>query len=119
MKQGDLFDITENRHGGNAFSVRANLDTAPRKENQRDRIYKAFVAAGPQGNIAERVYQSLGITPQTGSARCSELKRDGRLLRTKREADTATGSAAQVLVADVFRAENPDIIEYAHLRGKN
>jgi len=108
----ELDDITKNFHKGNEFSVRANQDAAPKKKALRAQIYQAFVAAGPQGNTAEAVYQTLGIRAQTGSARCSELKRDGQLLRTSREGKTASGSWAQVLVADIYAAANPDVVPY-------
>jgi hypothetical protein len=114
----DEDDITKNFHGGNPFSVRANRDTHPRKQAAKDRIHDGFIATGPAGKIAEAIYRPLGICDNTGTARCSELKRDGRLLGTSREALSSTGSAAQVLVADCYRAQNPDIVPYVSRRKK-
>lgn len=94
-------DITANRHGGNQFSAEANPDESAKSRDMR-LIYDAFVQVGAGGAIAEDVYLNLGLLPQTGSARCSDLKRLGKLVGTGRRGRTGTGSPAEILVADIY-----------------
>src|SRR5262245_66132246 len=96
--EADYNDICANRHKGNERSQDANRDTAPRKLRARERLLQAWEAYGAEGTIAEVVGDVLGMRHQTCSARCSELKRDGLLVRTGRTARTSSGSLADVLV---------------------
>ncbi len=100
-------DITQKRHRGNGFSNAANpVDSAKSKDMAA--IYQAFVERGPAGDISENVYLALGYPPQTGSARCSDLKRQGKLVPLKDKygkamrGETRTRNAAAILVADIF-----------------
>ncbi len=100
-------DVTRKRHRGNRFSDAANpLDSAKSKDMAA--IHGEFVKRGPSGAISEDVYLALGYPPQTGSARCSDLKRQGKLVPLKdkygkaMKGKTKTGSAAAILVADIF-----------------
>src|SRR5216683_5740177 len=72
-------DITAGKHRGNGHSAAANPPDSAKAHDMR-KIYEAFCAAGSGGSIAEDIYLPLGFLPQTGSARCSDLKRQGKLV---------------------------------------
>ena len=94
-------DICRNRHGDNPESAAAN----PRqgiKARDRKLIYDAYCKLGSTGSIRETVILALGLREQSGYPRCSELTRDGFLRKTKRKGYTKSGSAAAVLVADIY-----------------
>ena len=73
-------DITQNKHGGNPQSQKANVRAARKKPRHRDLIANWFRENGPA--IAEQV---LAVFPQwrysTVTARISELRRDGILIQ--------------------------------------
>ena len=101
------YDITESHHGGNAFSTASNPE---REKKARDMqcLYDEYVRRGPAGAIREDVYLSLGYTVQTGSARCSDLARNSRIVavlddRGKRKyGRTRTDSPAGIECADIY-----------------
>jgi len=70
-------------------------------------IYGEFVKRERPGPSA-KMYLALGYPPQTGSARCSDLKRSGKLVPLKdkygktMKGETRTVNAAAILVADIF-----------------
>lgn len=101
----DDTDICAGNHHGNARSREAHTRIRRHKSNLRERIYNEALERGEHGDIAENLYRPLGICDNTGTARCSELKRDGLLVVSGRVALTASGSNADVLVADIFIQE--------------
>lgn len=98
MSQRKLFDICEAKHGGNAASTEAHRDNAENAEAQRRRILALVQAAGVDGMTCDELEQALGLAHQSCSARCSELKKAGRV-RERGYRPTRTGSRAGVLVA--------------------
>jgi hypothetical protein len=76
-------DITENKHGGNPFSRAANPDRSAKQRDMRA-LYEHFVRAGEAGCTCEAAYLAVGLIPQTGSGRCSDLKRAGNGLLRRR-----------------------------------
>jgi hypothetical protein len=116
MTQGSLFDVQapakredvcRNNHGGNPESEAANRRTD--KDNDRALILEALGAAGLRGETCDALEVALGMTHQTASARCSDLLRDGMIVRKLvpgpkkyEKRPTRTGSPAAVLVLARF-----------------
>lgn len=96
MKQSTLFDICEGNHGGNVNSKQARQRTNAAAD--RRRILAAIQAAGHEGKTCDELEAQLGLSHQSCSARCSELKRSGAV-RERGYRLTRTGSKAGVLVA--------------------
>lgn len=96
MKQATLFDICANNHGGNENSGEARQRTNAAAD--RRRILAAIQAAGHDGKTCDELEAQLGLSHQSCSARCSELKRSGAV-RERGYRLTRTGSKAGVLVA--------------------
>jgi hypothetical protein len=96
-------DICRNYHGGNPESEEANLRANNNKSRDRRRIY-LYLEANPDGASCDRIEVELGMPHQTASARCSELLRDGLVVRKPRigggyeRTKTRTGSSAAILV---------------------
>lgn len=103
-------DVCANNHKGDSCSVAANPRPS-RKQAMCDAIYEEAVRVGPKGAIAEDLHRPLGLSHQTGSARCSDLKASGLLLRTTRRSVTVTDSPATVLVAKIYATENAGELE--------
>lgn len=95
MSRNPYADICANRHGGNAESIDANVDTARKKDRDRAAILKQYRNHGPQ--TCAEIEAALDMPHQTCSARISELKADGLLEPTKDRRETPTGSLARVL----------------------
>ncbi len=100
-------DITRNYHGGDAESTAANLLT--NKDRDRRRILEHLEKCGPNGDTCDHIEQALGISHQTCSARCSELKRDGMVIRKPvldgigyAKATTRSGALAALLIIPRF-----------------
>ncbi len=100
-------DITRNFHGGDPESAAANLLT--NKDRDRRRILEHLEKCGPNGDTCDHIEQALGISHQTCSARCSELKRDGMVIRKPfldrigyAKAPTRSGSLAALLILPRF-----------------
>jgi hypothetical protein len=97
-------DICRNHHGGNTESEAANEQTA--KSADRQRIVQALLNVSWRGMTCDELEVFLGMTHQTCSARCSELKRDGTITYKNYTLDsnryqkrpTRTGSQAGVLI---------------------
>ena len=94
-----LDDICRGRHGGQQTSEEANSDVAPSKERLRNVILALVKDAGQDGLTCWEVEQTTGMSHQTASARCSELRRDGLVRRSGARRPTGTGSMAYVLIA--------------------
>jgi predicted transcriptional regulator len=89
-------DITRNYHCGNPESEAANLRTM--KARDRARIIAHVILCGAGGATCSEIELATGLSHQTASARCSELKRDGVLVASGERRPTQTGSMAAVLV---------------------
>lgn len=105
----DLDDICRNNHGGNARSEDANAATHGRKEKDRARIYAFVQGRGRYGAIRDDVVVALDMLPQTVYPRCSELVRDGDLVKTGERRLTSRGKCqADVLITrTVWAAQKP------------
>lgn len=95
MKQLSLFDICENNHGGNAESVAAFKSL--NGNELRSKVMDHIASCGKAGATCDEIELALGITHQSASARCTELKANGDVhsLTTRR---TRSGRSAAVLV---------------------
>lgn len=98
MKQLNIFDICANRHGSNANSTEAlkDLDTA----TIRAAIKRYIESQGGEGATCEEIEEALGLSHQTASARCSELKKWGDV-REYGTRKTKSGRSAGVLFIPV------------------
>lgn len=94
-------DITANFHGGNAQSVAAgeSVRRQASRRNARIEIVRFARDRGPAGVTADEVLAALALTHQSGSARFSELRRDGMLIPTGMTRKTRSGEDAEVHVA--------------------
>jgi len=97
MTQAKLFDICRANHGGNEASEAAHEDNIPNAEAQRRTILALIQAAGAQGLTCDEIEVSTGLPHQSASARCSELKKAGKV-RERGWRQTRRGSKAGVLV---------------------
>lgn len=90
-------DICARRHMGSAESIAANVAVHENKSELRRRVlaYVRFVGA----STCEEVSGALDIPYQTVSARCSELKAEGFLVKTGDRRQTTSGCSAAVLRA--------------------
>jgi len=105
-----IHDICANNHKGDSCSVAANPSRSA-KEATCEALYQEAVRRGPKGAIAEELYFALDLPHHTGSARCSDLKAEGRLLRTKRRGQTLAGCSATILIADIFESRERRMME--------
>jgi hypothetical protein len=105
-------DITASHHHGNQFSKASN-PTRKKKSGDMEKIYQEYIRRGPSGAIREDVYLSLGFSSQTGSARCSDLAKDGRILPVyaangkRLRGRTLTNSPAGIECADIYAKARP------------
>lgn len=97
-KQGNLFDICRNNHGGEPNSIAAHDSIREAKSQLQKAVLACIKSAGMIGVSCEQIEQMLGLSHQTASARVSELKRKG-LIRVQGHRKTKSGSNAGVLVA--------------------
>lgn len=99
-------DICRNYHGGNPESEAANEETL--KSRDRKRIHDVLLSAGLQGRTCDELEIVTGLSHQTCSARCSELLRDGIIVRKPdpvlkyMRRPTRTGCQAAVLILKSF-----------------
>jgi len=95
-------DITGNRHGGNPESNAAWRRARSHSQDDCVRILQYILSTPTKTATADEVEAALGMLAQTVSARCSEMKTDGRLEVVyvdgkKRTRLTRSGSPAAVL----------------------
>lgn len=95
IKQLTLDDICYNRHKGNPNSVKANQIAKKYKLGARQRIIECLEN---HEMTCEELEAFTGLSHQTCSARCSDLKRDGRIIETGKRL-TRSGSPASVYKA--------------------
>lgn len=98
MKQMGLFDICENRHGGNGNSTEAFRSLGNSASEIRSMVFKFIESMGSIGATCDEIEVRLELSHQTASARCSELKRLGQIVEKGRR-PTRSGRSAAVLVA--------------------
>jgi predicted Rossmann fold nucleotide-binding protein DprA/Smf involved in DNA uptake len=72
-------DITANKHGGNPESEAAHKKRKPTAKAQRERVYRAILAAGLDGMTVHELAEKWNVAPNQISGRFSELKADGRI----------------------------------------
>lgn len=94
-------DITANFHGGNAQSQAAydSVGATKRRRTARLEILRLAEESGRTGITADETINLLGMTHQSGSARFSELRRDGLLIPIGELRKTRSGEYAEVHVA--------------------
>jgi predicted Rossmann fold nucleotide-binding protein DprA/Smf involved in DNA uptake len=92
-----MSDVCANKHGGNEESNAANKKVDPFKAAMRELIYQAVVKRGP--STADEIVTYLGMPYQTVSGRFSDLKIEGRLVRTGERRMTRRNCTAAVFAA--------------------
>jgi hypothetical protein len=97
-------DITKNKHKGNEFSAKAHKKSAARRAGAYVRIYQYYVQIGAKGCTCDEAGEALGLNGRTSSARCSELKRDGKLHGTGKAGRSESGDphGGEILIADIY-----------------
>jgi hypothetical protein len=91
-------DITRNFHGGNRESTDAHRSIVATKENLRRRVIAYVAGRGPDGATSDEVEAALGLPHQTVSARITEAKAGGELVKSGDRRPTRSGRNAAVLV---------------------
>jgi biotin operon repressor len=86
-----MFDICANRHKGNPESAAANRRIAPHKSTQRERVLTIIRDNTPIS--CEQIHVRFGIRYTAVSARISELKKSGDVIKVG-TTKTETGSTA-------------------------
>lgn len=76
----DHLDVCENRHRGSPESIAAHDRVVSTKREIHERILKAVKQRGSL--TSHEIVRATGIPLQTVSARCSELKMVGKLIKT-------------------------------------
>jgi AraC-like DNA-binding protein len=93
------FDITANRHGGNAESRAANARAHGSKQVVRDQIMAFAMRQSWQGITADEVAEAFNCSPNHVAPRISELRASGLLLPSDQRRKTRAGCTARVLIA--------------------
>lgn len=97
-RQGNLFDICANRHGGNENSVAANKAISPLKSESRRKVLDFIASRGQSGATSEEISIGLNLPINKISGRCSELKKFNLVIISGKRL-TKSGLYADVLVA--------------------
>jgi hypothetical protein len=100
-----LFDVDErppppSRNVPTSRAAAASVADA--RELIETRVLGHLAAAGDRGATAEETAIALGLRMQTASARFSELKDAGRIVKTMRTRATSSGRQAAVFVHPNF-----------------
>jgi len=90
-------DICANNHGGNAESVAAHKSIVSLMPDVRKKVFEFILTRGKNGATCDEIEVALGISHQSASARCTELKATGNI-RTLGTRKTRGGRNAAVLV---------------------
>jgi hypothetical protein len=94
-------DICQGKHGGNAESVEAFATTSEKhREAMRQRIYVFAMFRLRRGITPDETAAAFGLFHNDVAPRCSEMKRDGRLVAIKEKRRTRSNKSARVLVTD-------------------
>lgn len=96
-------DVCAAKHGGDPMSEAAHENVRHTKTETQQRILDYLRANGPAACF--EIAEALDIPYTSASARCSEIRRDGRAWPTGRTRKTPTGSWAAVLSASREVAE--------------
>jgi Fic family protein len=105
MGQGDLFDVTKNRHNGADTSHAAFKTTTPEsRATQRSRVLWAISETDrwygvDPGRTCDEVERLTGMSHQTASARITELVIEGKVRDTGIRRKTRSGRSARVYEA--------------------
>lgn len=107
MTQPDLFpdptptigDVCAGKHRGNPESVAAHESSPDGHAAQREAVFDHLRQCGAFGATSWEVHLALNIPFTAASARCSELKRDGRARPNGVKRRGQTKAFAAVLVA--------------------
>ena len=94
-------DITKNYHKGNPESVAAHASVTPvTRRGQILRVVAFVKSRGTDGATCDQTERALGMSHQTCSARFTDAKRDGLIVRdpAARRRPTRTGRMAAVFV---------------------
>jgi hypothetical protein len=91
-------DITRNHHGGNPESNAAHRSIVKVKDAIRNAIVSFVRYRGCYGATSDEVETLFGWSHQTVSARITEAKANGDLIKTTRKRPTRSGRNAAVLV---------------------
>lgn len=105
-RQVSFDDICWRFHGGNSESIAASAVARRKADALRRIIFQFVLERAEKGATCYEIEIGLGIRHATASARCSELKRDGRLIPTEECRKTDTGCNARVL-----RARSEEIVD--------
>lgn len=98
MKQLDLtLDPCRSRHRGNRQSIAAHSRTRPHKATILRAIIGHLAQCGSYGATCYEIEIALGLSHQTASARCAELKKAGAVTCSGAR-PTESGASASVLV---------------------
>lgn len=90
-------DVCAKKHKQNPLSTQAHKSLADAKKALLKQILNFIVSRGTYGATCEEIECLLGISHQTASARCAELKALG-LIRVAGQRKTKSGRNAGVLV---------------------
>lgn len=90
-------DICRKNHKGNPFSTQAHKTLVDAKKAILKQILDFVLSRGPHGATCEEIEELLGLSHQTASARCAELKALGAV-RVAGQRKTKSGRNAGVLV---------------------
>ncbi len=91
-------DITGNFHGGNPESVQAHGSIVASKAHLRRRVVAYVASRGEFGATSDEVEVALALSHQTVSARITEAKAGGELVKSGDRRPTRSGRNAAVLV---------------------
>lgn len=91
-------DITRNFHGGNAESTEAHRSIVTSKATLRRRVIAYVAGLGDAGATSDEIEVALGLPHQTVSARITEAKAGGELVKSGDRRPTRSGRKAAVLV---------------------
>jgi predicted transcriptional regulator len=97
--QTSIFDITDNYHGGNGYSILANESIREAKVRLRNMVVAYVAEQDEYGATSDEVEQGLGMSHQTISARLTEAKALGMVEDSGMKRKTRSGRNACVLVA--------------------
>ncbi len=97
--ENPLYDVTANRHGGNAESAKALRVIASSKESSRQQVYEYALQRGLVGVTTDEVAEQFEVGCNAISGRLTELKALGLLVRTDVCRKTRSGCSARVFRA--------------------
>ena len=94
----DLFDVCANRHKGNTESEAAFRAIKDRLTEAQERVLRV-IRNSDDGLTCDEISIVLGVTPNEVSGRCSELKRDGKVIECGRRLTRKGKCTAAILKA--------------------